>query len=286
MTHAFRGLRLRGLVLWPVAATILIAIIAFVPPRTPFGLAVSAAFLSVYVALFFAGVRACRAAGVSLDAVFGALPESGRPWLIAGILGPLVLAFSAASMWATVYVGSNISPDWAARQIAGDDDPMTFIERLTIGQRYLLAVLAVVIAPVVEEFAFRGLLLRRWIARRGFWPGLIGTAIVFALLHPPNWIGSFVFSIAAGLLYLWSGSLALPIVVHMINNAFVALALLAQQIAPAETQAPPNIADFQANWLGPLLMLGIVGACIVAVIRPLVSRARAATVPSAEATGT
>ena len=273
----FTRLRLWRLILWPIAAAAVVAIVAIIPPRAEFGASMTAAFVAVYAALLLAGVSACRVAGIPVGDVLGPLPRDGRPWFRAALLGPLVLAFSAASMWATVFVASSVSPEWAARQLAGGDDPMTLIERLSTTQRYLLAALAVVVAPMAEEFAFRGLLMRRWMAKRGFWTGLIGSAALFAVLHPPNWIGAFVFSLVAGALYLWSGSLALPIIVHAINNAFVALALFAQQLAPAETQAAPTIAEFRSGWIGPLIMLLVIGASIVAVTLPLLLEARRRT---------
>ena len=274
MSSDFTRLRLWRLILWPIAAAAIVAIVAIIPPRAEFGASMTAAFVAVYAALLLAGVSACRVAGIPLGEVVGPLPRDGGPWLKAALLGPLVLAFSAASMWATVFVASSVSPEWAARQLAGGDDPMTLIERLSTTQRYLLAALAVVVAPMAEELAFRGLLMRRWMAKRGFWPGLIGSAALFAVLHPPNWIGAFAFSLVAGALYLWSGSLALPIIVHAINNAFVALALFAQQLAPAETEAAPTIAEFRSGWIGPLIILIIIGASIVAVTLPLLRRAR------------
>jgi membrane protease YdiL (CAAX protease family) len=109
--------------------------------------------------------------------------------------------------------------------------------------------------------------------------------VLFAVLHPPNWIGAFVFSLVASALYLWSGSLALPIIVHAINNAFVALALFAQQLAPAEAQTAPTIAEFRSGWIGPLIMLLVIGASIVAVTLPLLLEARRRIVYPGDATG-
>lgn len=47
----------------------------------------------------------------------------------------------------------------------------------------LLILLACVIAPVVEEFVFRGLLFRSIADRHGFWVGAIGSAVPFGLTH-------------------------------------------------------------------------------------------------------
>jgi membrane protease YdiL (CAAX protease family) len=45
------------------------------------------------------------------------------------------------------------------------------------------ALFAVVAAPVLEEFVFRGLLFRSIADRRGFWPGAIVSAVAFGAFH-------------------------------------------------------------------------------------------------------
>ena len=47
----------------------------------------------------------------------------------------------------------------------------------------ILVVLAVIVAPVVEEFVFRGLLFRSIADHHGFWLGAIASAVPFGLTH-------------------------------------------------------------------------------------------------------
>jgi membrane protease YdiL (CAAX protease family) len=47
----------------------------------------------------------------------------------------------------------------------------------------VLLLLSIVVAPVVEEFVFRGLLFRSIADRRGFWLGAIVSAVLFGLTH-------------------------------------------------------------------------------------------------------
>jgi membrane protease YdiL (CAAX protease family) len=47
----------------------------------------------------------------------------------------------------------------------------------------MLVLLAVVVAPVVEEFVFRGLLFRSLADRYGFWIGAVASAVPFGLTH-------------------------------------------------------------------------------------------------------
>lgn len=96
-----------------------------------------------------------------------------------------------------------------------------------------LFVSSVVIAPLTEEFVFRGLLqgaLQRladpsepgqtdWVPRAA-WP-IVLTSFLFAMMHfgqGPAPIPLFVLSLGLGYLYRQTGSLIPPLIVHMILN--------------------------------------------------------------------
>jgi membrane protease YdiL (CAAX protease family) len=49
-----------------------------------------------------------------------------------------------------------------------------------------LVLLAVVLAPVVEELMFRGLMLRTFMRRLGFWASAVLSTVLFAGLHAPQ----------------------------------------------------------------------------------------------------
>lgn len=90
-----------------------------------------------------------------------------------------------------------------------------------------IVVLAVVIAPIVEEILFRGALygaLRvRWEARGA----AILSALIFAAIHPQGWVGLpalFFIGFMLAALREWRGSLVAPIVAHMcVNGATMTL---------------------------------------------------------------
>ncbi|MFP5219449.1 MAG: CPBP family intramembrane glutamic endopeptidase [Actinomycetes bacterium] len=67
-----------------------------------------------------------------------------------------------------------------------DVEPETntgFLEDVPLGVLLLFAVLAVTVAPVVEEVLFRGVALRGLMTRLPFWPAAVITTVFFALLH-------------------------------------------------------------------------------------------------------
>jgi len=87
-----------------------------------------------------------------------------------------------------------------------------------------LVVLAVIAAPLFEEFIFRGLVfrgLRRSISAP--W-AVAGSAAVFAICHPPiSVVPVFVMGSLAAIGFEWTGWIVTPICVHMTYNALVLL---------------------------------------------------------------
>ncbi len=96
--------------------------------------------------------------------------------------------------------------------------------------RILIVFLAVVIAPLLEEMLFRGLLqtvIRSYMGRP--WSAIIITSILFAIVHEnyEHWPALFVLATGLGYAYERSGSLFQPIFMHaLFNGVTVAAALL------------------------------------------------------------
>lgn len=84
--------------------------------------------------------------------------------------------------------------------------------------------LMVVLAPVVEELVFRGLLYRMLRERWGVLVSIAVSAVFFSLIHhgmlfSPQLVGGIIFALA----YEWSRSLWVSIALHMGANAAVYL---------------------------------------------------------------
>jgi membrane protease YdiL (CAAX protease family) len=83
-------------------------------------------------------------------------------------------------------------------------------------------VLAAVVAPLVEETAFRGLLYTSLRARTGVVASVIISAAIFAAIHPTipaQFLPIFALGCAFALLREKTGSLAPSMICHGINNA-------------------------------------------------------------------
>jgi membrane protease YdiL (CAAX protease family) len=88
-------------------------------------------------------------------------------------------------------------------------------------RRIPIIILAIVIAPLAEEFFFRGFLygvLKRY---AGALPALVFTGVAFALihLHVPSLLPLFLLACVLTLAYELSGSLLVPMAMHALFNA-------------------------------------------------------------------
>jgi membrane protease YdiL (CAAX protease family) len=96
-----------------------------------------------------------------------------------------------------------------------------FNDSQTIQQRVLIIVLAVVIAPMVEEFVFRFYLygvMRKYVGR---FAGLVANALLFAAVHGhvPSAAPLFVLGACFTLAYEWSGSILVAMTMHALFNS-------------------------------------------------------------------
>jgi membrane protease YdiL (CAAX protease family) len=90
------------------------------------------------------------------------------------------------------------------------------------GARLFLALMAVVFAPVAEEYLFRGMLYRALDREWGGWRALVGSAVFFAIYHPPlSWVPVFCVGFVNAWLFKHTGRLAPCVCCHMVYNAIV-----------------------------------------------------------------
>jgi membrane protease YdiL (CAAX protease family) len=82
--------------------------------------------------------------------------------------------------------------------------------------------LAIVAAPIFEEFIFRGLIFGGLRRSFGVWPATLASAAVFAIVHPALSIPPvFAMGVCAALVYERTRSLLAPMLVHATYNACV-----------------------------------------------------------------
>jgi len=94
----------------------------------------------------------------------------------------------------------------------------------------LLAVAVVLIAPVVEELFYRGMLLPAVTSATGVVVGIVGSALIFALVHQDLILvpGLTLFGVLVGWLTATTGRIGPAIVAHMAFNATTVIKLLTE----------------------------------------------------------
>ena len=118
----------------------------------------------------------------------------------------------------------------------------------------LAGVTAVTIAaPVAEEWLFRGLLLRRWSEKWGITSGVVGSSLVFGVLHA-DIVGAFLFGVAMCAMYERYRSLWPAIAVHAANNVLVTILAVAGEHTGMFEQ-PTTVAQFRSAWW--MLIVGL-----------------------------
>jgi membrane protease YdiL (CAAX protease family) len=156
---------------------------------------------------------------------FGLRPP-GVGWKSAiGMLALLLVAFLALSaIWAAVY---NPKPEELLNKLGANE---------AISLLLLSAGLTCVIAPICEEFLFRGYIftaLRTW---RGTWPAAVITGLVFGGVHAGSAPALDLVPLAAlgfglCLLYRYTGSLYPGIAAHSLNNSIAFATLESWNVA-------------------------------------------------------
>jgi membrane protease YdiL (CAAX protease family) len=174
----------------------------------------------IYIALFgllcLWLLRRYQQEGIDWRFVWGQRPERPR-WFVLGGLILAALVFSLSSFVVVAGVLSYRSPlfvEGVLQQVNAEANPHT---QHVLLYQMLTAIATIIVAPITEEFIFRGFILQRWAVKWNLPLALILSSMVFGLLHL-NPIGLSVFGLLMGVLYIKTRSLLVPITGHMLNN--------------------------------------------------------------------
>lgn len=176
--------------------------------------------------------------------------QPSRQDFVAGIeLTAFVFLFSIAAAFAVFYPLSFLAPDYVQWWYLDAPDLILYDEirlEYPFWPNVFSALSLCIVAPILEEIAFRGALLHRWTAKWGVKPAILISSAFFAMLHGDP-LGAFAFGIAMSILYLRSQSLLLPIVCHALNNFVVLLIEIGYTVAD-DPLAPYTIEEFRSEW--------------------------------------
>lgn len=190
--------------------------------------------------------------GLTYSALFHACASSRRATMLVlfpaiGLLLPLIYLAMTVLGWALVSLF-----------------PMTAAERAMLGNMHAgsvtMAVLICVLAPVLEEMLFRGIILRSFLAQYPTWAAILASAGLFGFVHLNiyQYVGAVFMGLLLGWLYERTRSLLPCIALHAAyNTACITLG------AGDGAAGQENVWMFgAATWLLALLM-GAAGMTIL-----------------------
>jgi membrane protease YdiL (CAAX protease family) len=179
--------------------------------------------LSAVVVLFVATFLRFR--GFDLDSVGG---FSRVSFLRAASTGVILLFFTYPLLGLIELIVQLIFGSGSSKQEIVD----LFNGSQTLQQRVMIIVLAVVVAPVAEEFIFRFFLYGVFKRYLGIAAGIFLNAILFAAVHNhlPSFAPLFVLAACLTLAYEWSGSLLVSMTMHSLFNSLQLIVLAFPQL--------------------------------------------------------
>ncbi len=261
-----RARALAGYAVLTFIANLIITSIFFRNKHAPYSEAAEGLLLYLFFLLFTLGMLS--RADLSYSQLFGIFPTwrtLGRYtlWVI-----PLVTV-SLASTYLLFFPLSFLFPEFVTAWFL-ELSPTTI---WTSGDNYILANLLnflaiVIVAPVVEEFFFRGILLTRWSVKWSVVSAVIVSSGIFALLHT-NLIGSFCFGCVMAILYIRTKSLFISMCLHVINN--LTAWIMELYGTHFDDTTPWTVTAFQESWWIGLLTLVISIPCVFKFWRSYIS---------------
>ncbi len=169
--------------------------------------------------------------GIAPQWVIGQVPRSPRWGIWIGVmLG--VLVFSFASFVVLMGGLSYVAPAFVSQYLRALETDTTTNSQYPGLYQLVLAIAALIVAPITEEWLFRGFILQRWSVKWNLPVALVVSSILFGCLHS-NPIGLTMFGLVMGVLYVKTRSLVVAIGAHGFNNAIAfGLPLLVQNPTP------------------------------------------------------
>lgn len=195
--------------------------------------------------------------GVHLPWLIGTLPDRPRWLALAGlVLATLVFSLSSFVVSATLIAG--VAPEFVEnllREIAAEANPRTVNPLL---YQVVSAIATIIVAPITEEFLFRGFILQRWAVKWNLPLAVMLSSVLFGFMHL-NPVGLTMFGLVMATLYIKTRSLLIPIAAHALNN------LLATLMTYLPQETTPTTLDTLRNFLPVGMLLLAVSAPILVI---------------------
>jgi uncharacterized protein len=164
--------------------------------------------------------------GIDWRKTTGILSFNKIPWMFLFIIFQADFVFGVGLQYLNTFMVYQFSPELVKSSVKSvevltgkfSSDPLQLFY-------YAVTIIAVVIvAPITEEFIFRGVLMHRWAIKWGITASILLTSTVFALVHGDIFIlPRLSLAIISAVAYCNTGLLSVSILIHAMNNLLVTL---------------------------------------------------------------
>lgn len=196
------------------------------------------------------------AKGMSYGELFH--PSRGSVWITLLLVVPPVLLLVPASLLFNSTLSDLMESWWPLSPW----EERAFEEMAEISLPSMVG--TCLLAPVLEEMLFRGVILRSFLLQYPRWPAMLCSAMVFGLAHMNMY--QFVVAFLLGVLLAWlyerTRSLVPGIALHAANN----IGVVAMHMNQGGTESPPD-AD-PLVWAGALCLAALGAWCLARLLWP------------------
>lgn len=181
-----------------------------------------------------------KRSNLKLKHLIGNTSFRDQSWLMLFIIFYGILTLEHGISQLTIFFAHLVSPDFAKSATESAAIPFAY-ETDSLALRiifYVLTVISVVIvAPVAEEFIFRGVILHRFAAKWGVTSAILLSSCLFGIAHMNiHAISIGVSFIFVALVYIQTQSLIVPIAFHAINNLIATISGLVSILSSSDHQ--------------------------------------------------
>ena len=209
-----------------------------------------------FISLCFYLAKELRYSQINPRHILGNLRPSYR-WLFLFGLAIILLLFSVGAALISFQILSIVAPTIHESLVESASEQESQTSALPILNQCWQTINYVAVAPITEEFIFRGVLLHRLAAKWNLPVAIWGSSIIFGLLHP-NPIGIAMLGLAWALLYIKTKTLIVPIVAHSMNNAIVVLGELTSNWLNSDNASNATANNMTGDeWIAGLLFVAI-----------------------------
>ena len=178
----------------------------------------------MYIIYFIFTIFLCAASflrmkrkGIGIRSLFGNIRQKDIPWQLILIVFYAGMGLKRGVRLLCLYVSHFVAPE--------NFDIAIRLNRFSITYDFsviLIFLSVVIIAPLSEEFIFRGLIFQRWSVKWGITAGILTSSILFRIIHADMFIPERMISGAIyAIIYCKIKMLIAPIILHALNNFLV-----------------------------------------------------------------